>query len=77
MFIVVKGDEAEAQAACAVRGIPATLVSEHSSMLEPTYRMVRLRVPDSYWNDVAEWFISDKSGPPYPVGSCLHYGSES
>ena len=74
MRVVIKGNVFEASFAAAKRGIPLTPVTEHR-MGQSYFDTVAI-VPDAFWNAVAEWFCSDGSVAPYPVGACLHYGRE-
>ena len=69
MVLIVKGNKHQAALAAADHGIPAAFLQEFQELTSTT-----VRVPDSYADKAAAWFLEDKDPPPYPVGSCLWYG---
>lgn len=82
MLLIIKGDRAIAQDSATRHGLlDASFVSERPSDLGPRATFTTLRVDESEWRAVSDWFNQStpddlKPGIGFPDGTCLWFRYE-
>jgi hypothetical protein len=69
-MLIIKGDKFQAARAAADRGILLAYVEQVWSKFSPA----TIGKTNADVERLNAWFVEDKQGPPFPVGSLLHWG---